>query len=122
MEYRIRTRQIHEEELLSRSIFRFWTAGDVGQTRRRRLRRLVIIALHGLREKLDHPYRRLQEILYEIPGVVKKPDLTIAEFPDIATIYTQTLDLMVAGWQVLPRLSAALHELGEVRATDASDR
>jgi hypothetical protein len=38
----------------------------------------VIIALHGLREYLDHPYRRLLDVLQEMPGIVEKLGLEVA--------------------------------------------
>lgn len=32
----------------------------------------VIVAIHGLREYLDFPYRRLLDILHEMHGIVRK--------------------------------------------------
>jgi hypothetical protein len=35
----------------------------------------VIEAIDGLREYLDHPYRRLLSLFQEMHGIVTKPDL-----------------------------------------------
>jgi len=32
----------------------------------------VIVVIYGLREYLDLPYRRLLDVLHEIPGVIKE--------------------------------------------------
>ena len=45
----------------------------------------VIIALHGLREYLYHPYRRLMDVLYEIPRIVGILGLEPSELPDFST-------------------------------------
>jgi hypothetical protein len=42
----------------------------------------VIVALQCLREYLDHPYRRLLDVLSEMPGIVAKLGLTVDELPD----------------------------------------
>jgi hypothetical protein len=36
----------------------------------------VIVAIHGVREYLDHPYRRLLDVLREMPRIVEetRPD------------------------------------------------
>ena len=42
----------------------------------------VIVGLHRLREYLGHPYRRLLDVLHEMPGIVAEFDLAVAELPD----------------------------------------
>ncbi|MFB6198819.1 MAG: IS5/IS1182 family transposase, partial [Halobacteriaceae archaeon] len=42
----------------------------------------VIVGLHGLREYLGYPYRRLMDVLHEMPGVVAKFGLSVDELPD----------------------------------------
>jgi hypothetical protein len=37
----------------------------------------VIVVVHGLREYLDLPYRRLLDVLHEMHGIVEKMDLEI---------------------------------------------
>lgn len=46
----------------------------------------VIVALHGLREYLDLPYRRLLDILREMPDIVEKLGLSVEELPDFTTV------------------------------------
>ncbi len=46
----------------------------------------VIVAIHGLRQYLDHPYRRLLNVLHEMSGIVEKLGLTVAEIPDFSTV------------------------------------
>lgn len=80
----------------------------------------VIVAIHGLREYLDHPYRRLLDVLHEMPGIVETLGLTPDELPDFTTVCTRKQDLQMAVWRVLLRLSAGLHDLGAVQAIDAT--
>ncbi|AWB28524.1 IS5 family transposase [Halococcoides cellulosivorans] len=80
----------------------------------------VIVAIHGLREYLDHPYRRLLDVLHEMPGIVAKLDLAVTELPDFTTVCTRKQDLKMRIWRVLLRLSAELHDTGDVQAIDAT--
>jgi len=80
----------------------------------------VIVGLHGLREYLGHPYRRLMDVLCEMPGIVAEFDLSVAELPDFTTVCTRKQDLKMRIWRVLLRLSAQLQEPGEIQAIDAT--
>jgi IS5 family transposase len=80
----------------------------------------VIVAIHGLREYLDHTYRRLLDVLREIRRIVAKLGLAVADLPDLTTVCTGEQDLEMRIWRVLLRLSADLHDLGDVRAIDAT--
>lgn len=80
----------------------------------------VIIALHGLREYLDHTYRQLMDVLQEMPGIASKLELTSEDLPDFTTVSHAKERLEMRIWRVLLRLSAALHETGDVQAIDAS--
>ena len=80
----------------------------------------VIVGLHGLREYLGHPYRRLLDVLHEMPGIVAKFGLSVDELPDFTTVCTRKQDLEMRIWRVLLRLSADLQETGEVKAIDAT--
>jgi hypothetical protein len=42
----------------------------------------VIVAIHGLREYLDLPYRRLLDLLHEMHDIVEKLGLDRSELPD----------------------------------------
>ena len=78
----------------------------------------VIIAVHGL--CVDHTYRRLLDVLHGMYGIVAKLDLAVDELPDFTTVCTRKQDLEMRIWRVLQRLSAELHDTGEIEAIDAT--
>jgi len=80
----------------------------------------VIISIHCLREYLNQPYRRLLDILQEMPGIAAKLGLEVDQLPDFTTVCTRKQDLEMRIWRVLLRLSVSLHELGDVQAIDAT--
>ena len=80
----------------------------------------VIVALHGLREYLDHPYRRLMDVLYEMSRIIGILDLESSELPDFSTGCARYRRLKIPIWRVLLRLSAELHDTGEIKAIDAT--
>jgi len=80
----------------------------------------VIIALHGVREYLDHTYRQLMDVLREMPRILDELGLSEAELPDFTTVCHAKQELKMKLWRVLLRLSASLHEFGEVQAIDAT--
>jgi IS5 family transposase len=80
----------------------------------------LIISIHGLREYLDLPYRRLLDVLAEMHGIVQKLGLDVDELPDFSTVCARWQQLKMRVWRVLLRLSADLHEFGELQAIDAT--
>jgi len=80
----------------------------------------VIVGLHGLREYLGHSYRQLLDVLQEMPRIVSKLGLEVAELPDFTTVCARMQPLKMTLWRVLLRLSADLHETGRVQAIDAT--
>ena len=80
----------------------------------------VIVALHGLREYLDHPYRRLMDVLAEMPRIVGILGLKVTQLPDFSTVCARYQQLTMPCWRVLLRLSADLHDFGEIQAVDAT--
>jgi len=80
----------------------------------------VIVAIHGLREYLDHSYRLLLDELSEMDDIVEKLGLTVAELPDFTTVAVRYQELKMAVWRALLRLSTELLETGEVQAIDAT--
>lgn len=66
----------------------------------------VVIVLHGLREFLDLPYRRLLDILHEMHGIVEKMGLKISELPDFTTVCVRKRELKMAVWRTLLRRSS----------------
>jgi IS5 family transposase len=80
----------------------------------------VIVTIHGLKTYLDLPYRRLLDVLAEMPFIVEKLGLDVSELPDFTTICARYQQLEMRIWRVLLRYSADLHELGEIQAIDAT--
>ena len=80
----------------------------------------VIVAIHGLREYLNQPYRRLLDILQEMPRITAKLGLSVDELPNFTTVCTRKQDIEMRIWRVLLRSSASLHEFGDVQAIDAT--
>lgn len=80
----------------------------------------VIVAIHGLREYLDQPYRRLMDVLREMPDIVDMLGLSVVELPDFTTVCQRKQELKMRVWRVLLRLSAALHDTGEIQAIDST--
>jgi len=80
----------------------------------------VIITLHGLREYLDLPYRRLLDILREMPDIVAKLGLSVEELPDFTTVCARKQALKMRVWRVLLRLSVNLFDTGEIQAIDST--
>lgn len=88
--------------------------GDGGYVNR------VITAIHGLQEYLDYPYRRLLDVLDEMPRIKGELGLAEATLPDFTTVCTRKQELKMRFWRVLLRPSSLLHKLGEVQAIDAT--
>jgi IS5 family transposase len=80
----------------------------------------VIIAIHGIREYLGLPYRRLLDVLSEMPGISNKLGLSVDELPDFTTVCTRKQDLKMPAWRNLLQLSADLFETGEIQAIDST--
>jgi len=80
----------------------------------------VIIALHGLREYLDLPYRRLLDVLSEMPKIVGKIGLSVENLPDFTTLCTRKQDLKMGVCRRFLRLPANLFDNGEIQAIDSS--
>lgn len=55
----------------------------------------VIVVIHGLREYLDLPYRRLLDVLHEMHGVVEKMNLEPSELPDFTTVCARKQQLKI---------------------------
>lgn len=79
----------------------------------------MIVAIHGLYEYLDLPYRRLLAVLHEMHSIVERVGLKPSELPDFTTVYVRKQQLKMTVWCTLFRLSADLHDTGDVQAIDA---
>lgn len=80
----------------------------------------VILAIHGLREYLDHTYRQLLDVLREMPAIVSKLGLSVDELPDFTTVCTRKQALKMNVWRTLLGLSAELFDTGEIQAIDST--
>ncbi len=80
----------------------------------------VIITLHGLREYLDLPYRRLLDVLGEMPNIVEKLRFSASNLPDFTTVCARKQDLKMDVWRDFLWLSANLFEIGDIQAIDSS--
>ena len=66
----------------------------------------VIVSIHALKTYLDHPYRRLLDVLYEMPRICRILDLEPCTLPDFTTVCARMQDLKMPLWRDLLRLSA----------------
>lgn len=80
----------------------------------------VIIAIHGLREYLDHTYRQLLDVLREMPDIVAMLGLSVDELPDFTTVCSRKQDLKMSVWRTLLGLSADLFDSGDIQAIDST--
>ena len=80
----------------------------------------VIVAIHGLREYFDLPYRRLLDVLSEMPRITGKLGLSVNELPDFTTVCTRKQDLEMPVWRRLLQASADLFETREIQAIDST--
>jgi len=80
----------------------------------------VIVSIHGLETYLDLPYRRLLDVLYEMPRIDRILDLKPRELPDFTTVCTRMQKLKMPLWRDFLRVSAELHDTGEIQAIDAT--
>lgn len=49
----------------------------------------VIVVIHGVREYLDLPYRRLLDVLHEMHDITEKMGFETNELPDFTTVCTE---------------------------------
>jgi len=86
----------------------------------------VIVSIHGLKTYLDLPYRRLLDVLYEMPRIGRFLDLEPSELPDFTTVCTRMQGSKMPIWRRLLRLSAGTIPIpadpGDRRNRDGSYR
>ena len=80
----------------------------------------VIVSIHAIREYMNQPYRRLMEILYEMPRITRILGLRPSTLPHFSTVCARKQELKMGIWRTLLGLTLDLHELGEIQAIDAS--
>ena len=72
----------------------------------------VIVSIHGLKTYLDLPYRRLLDVLHEMPRIGRILGLERTQLPDFTTVCARMQQLKMPLWREFLRLSAELHETG----------
>ncbi|MFC6766659.1 IS5 family transposase [Natrinema soli] len=80
----------------------------------------VILAVQGLKEYLGHPYRKLMDVLREMPRVTKLLDLTPETVPHFSTVCTRKQAIPMKRWRAILDQSVELYDLGDVQAIDAT--
>lgn len=75
--------------------------------------------MHRLREYLAHTYRRILDVLGEMPGIVDKFDLSVNKLPDFTTICMPKQGLEMWIWRVLLWLSVQLRDPASIQTIDA---
>jgi len=80
----------------------------------------VIVSIHDLETYLDLPFRRLLDVLYEMPRISLILGLEPTELPDFLTVCSWMQGLKMPVWRRLLQLSAELHDTGEIQAIDAT--
>jgi IS5 family transposase len=80
----------------------------------------VIVSIHGLKTYLDLPYRRLLDVLHEMPRIARILGLEVTQLPDFTTVCARMQSLKMPLWRDFLQLSAALVDTGEIQAIDAT--
>jgi IS5 family transposase len=80
----------------------------------------VILALQGLKEYLSHEYRKLMDVLREMPSVANMLGLTAETLPHFSTVCARKQEIPMRRWRVLLDQSVELYDLGDVQAIDAT--
>ena len=74
----------------------------------------VIVALHGLKEHLGHPYRQLIDVIKEMPRIRRRLGLSLDSLPHFTTVCHAKERLYMPNWRRFLALMSGLQELGEV--------
>jgi hypothetical protein len=80
----------------------------------------VILAIQGLKEYLSHDYRKLMDVLREMPRVAKLLELTPEMLPHISTVCARKQAVPMKRWGAMLNSSVDLFDLGDVQAIDAT--
>jgi len=80
----------------------------------------VILAIQGLKEYLGHQYRKLMDVLREMPRITNILGLTPDTVPHFSTVCTRKQDIPMKRWRAILDYSVEPYDLGEVQAIDAT--
>ncbi|WP_439331327.1 IS5 family transposase [Haloferax volcanii] len=80
----------------------------------------VILAVQGFKEYLNHDYRKLMDVLREMPRVAKSLDLTVETLPHFSTVCARKQEIPMKRWRATLDASVEMYDLGDVQAIDAT--
>jgi len=80
----------------------------------------VILAVQGFKEYLEHDYRKLMDVLREMPRVADSLDLAVETLPHFSTVCARKQAISMKRWRAILDASVELYELGDVQAIDAT--
>jgi IS5 family transposase len=80
----------------------------------------VILAVQGFKEYLNHDYRKLMDVLREMPRVAEALGLTAETLPHYSTVCARKQAIPMKWWRAILDASVELYELGDVQAIDAT--
>ena len=80
----------------------------------------VILAIQGLKEYLNHDYRKLMDVLREMPKVANFLELTPETLPHFTTVCARKQKIPMKRWRAMLECSVEMYDLGEVQAIDAT--
>jgi hypothetical protein len=80
----------------------------------------VILAVQAFKEYLNHDYRKLMNVLREMPRVADSLGLTVETLPHYSTVCARKQAIPMNRWRAILDASVELYDLGEVQAIDAT--
>ncbi len=80
----------------------------------------VILAVQGFKEYLNHDYRKLMDVLREMPRVTVSLDLKVETLPYFSTTCARKQDIPMKRWRAVLDASVEMYDLGDVQAIDAT--
>jgi IS5 family transposase len=80
----------------------------------------VILSLQGLKEYLNLQYRKLMDILREMPKVANILVLTAETLPHYSTACVRNQAMPMKRWRAILDSSVELYDLGDVQTIDAT--
>lgn len=78
----------------------------------------MILAVQGLKEHLGHPYRKLVEVLHEMPKMTKSLVSTPETVPHNSTMRARKQAIPMNRWRAILDQSGELYDLSNVLAID----
>jgi IS5 family transposase len=80
----------------------------------------VILAVQGFKEHLNHDYRKLINLLREMPRVTASLGLTVETLPHYSTVCARKQSIPMKRWRAILNASVELYGLGDVQAINTT--